>query len=779
MRTLILLLISFTFISIHSKAQNVLPITIISDSDGPVTDSLEDEIKAEVLALLSNRFTVSFNTLRANQSYSNLPSLIERAYNQETGEIIIGVGVSTCNELVHLDSFPKPTVLTLILNNDLQNVPITDEGTSGILNLTYIQTPFNIARDFQTLYQIKPFEKLAIISGNTVPTSKIDFAAYFQRLLAPTNAEFQIIPAQGGAASVLENIGEDIDAVYVLPTQGMLANSELAKLNEGLASKGLPAFSLFNSPNLALGGYGAYESDGNVARIPRRVGLDVMKIAEGTPAADLSVAMENFTSNLIINMQTARKCKVYPTWDLLAESILINVAEISAERSLTLRTSIAEALKNNLEIHVAQKETAISEKDVSVAGSNLYPTIDASSTMLILDDNSVRTSFGTRGRYNFTANLSLTQVLFSEPVLANITIQKMLLESQKQGQRQTELDIIQTVANAYLNILQSSAIVELRNQNVNVTQKNYDIAQAKEQVGYSGTNDVYRWQSELALDNVDLNNALAQLNQARFNLNSLLNLPIKEEIELKDSKIQDSILLVMDKRLFSLINNPGELEVFADFLVEEAFRNLPELKQLLAATAAQERSLKSQNRAFYLPTFALSGSYDYPIDNFSFPEDVMPLDIRPTFSIGFTAQLPIFQGNSRKFQRDQTQVGIYQLQDQMADLRNKLELQLRGNLEVAGASFSNVELSRIAADAARKNFEITQNSYQQGLLNVTSLIDAQNAFLQAQINATNAEYTFISDFIAVERSFGYYHFLALPEEQAAFFDRFIQFITQR
>ncbi|MEL6973015.1 MAG: TolC family protein, partial [Bacteroidota bacterium] len=133
----------------------------------------------------------------------------------------------------------------------------------------------------------------------------------------------------------------------------------------------------------------------------------------------------------------------------------------------------------------------------------------------------------------------------------------------------------------------------------------------------------------------------------------------------------------------------------------------------------------------------------------------------------------------RRYERQQLQVGALQLKDQIVNLRNGLELQVRSSLETAGASFSNLALSQLAVDASRKNFELAQNSYQQGVLNITSLIDAQNALLQAEINAINAEYTFIADFLAVERSIGYYHSLAVPQEQDAFLQRFVQFITNQ
>ena len=58
--------------------------------------------------------------------------------------------------------------------------------------------------------------------------------------------------------------------------------------------------------------------------------------------------------------------------------------------------------------------------------------------------------------------------------------------------------------------------MRIQNDNVGVTRENYDISKAKEAVGYSGASHLYRWQSELALKNIDLNDATAQLQQAKY-----------------------------------------------------------------------------------------------------------------------------------------------------------------------------------------------------------------------------------------------------------------------
>lgn len=763
------------FLLLTLSAQTPVKITLINDQVDEVSRQSEIKVREELQVLLQARFVPEFETFEVTSS-ADFAEIINGVYQGDT-DLIIGVGFEVGNYLANLENYPKPTIISFMLDNELQGLPAPVNGGSGVANLHYVQSPFNPQRDLQTLYEITPYQRLGIVTNSNVNQSTFDLRSYFEPLLAPLGVSFDLFTLETDAESLLAQMDERIDAVYMLPILDPQMREEVGNVLQRLAQRGLPTFCLLSNPAIDLGAYAAYQTDENFARIPRRVALQAMKILEGQNPEELDVAMDHYTENLIINMQAARTTRVYPGWDMMAEAVLVNVtlAETTG-RELTLRSAIAEGLNSNLSIKVAEKDLGISAEDVRIARSNYLPQIDASATALALDDATVATSFGARGRYNLQAGATLTQLLVSEPAMANIAIQKLLLKSQEEVLRQSQLDIVQDITEAYLNILQTTSLVRLRNENVAVTRQNYDIAQAKEQVGFSGTSDVYRFQSELAFDNVDLNTAQAQWRQARFVLNNLLNRPIKETFQLADLTVSDSILLVTDPRLFNLITNPGDLDKFADFLVQEAFQNLPELRQLDYALAAQERSLLSQERAFYLPSIALSSEVAFPLDQYSYPESVMPIDPPTTWNAAVGVQMPIFQGNSRRYQQQQTKVGVLQLKDQLANLGNNLELQVRANMETAGASFSNLQLSQVAVEASRKNFEIAQNSYQQGLLNITSLIDAQNALLQAEINAINAEYTFINDFLAVERAIGYFHFLALPQDQDAFFQRFAQYI---
>ncbi|MEM8909824.1 MAG: TolC family protein, partial [Bacteroidota bacterium] len=417
----------------------------------------------------------------------------------------------------------------------------------------------------------------------------------------------------------------------------------------------------------------------------------------------------------------------------------------------------------------------ITQKDVDLAKAELLPHLDVSTSLTGIDKVRAENSFGMQGRINWLVTGSLSQLIYSEPALANVTIQKLLNKSSEAKLLEEQLDLVVNTASAYLNILQAESFVRIQNENTIVTQENLDIAQAKEAVGYSGTTDLNRWRSELALRNIDLNDANAQLHQAKFQLNQILNRPINEVFATEDAQLEDQMLLVTDDRI-DLVNNYGELQKFADFMVTEAMKQLPELSQIDYGISVQERLQLSRERAFYLPSVALSGNLDRPLSKVSVVGPVPAADNTSQWSIGVGVQYPILQGGRRKHNLEQTQLDLLQLRHQRADLRNQLEFRIRASLETAAASFSRVDLSKTAADAAQKNFEIIQDSYSQGLVNVTALIDAQNAALQTELSAVNALYTFIIDFLVLERSMGFFYFMASPAEQDAFFERLVNFL---
>ncbi len=784
-RTLLFLMLSSSFFSLYAQGPmgNTLRIAIFSEGRSTQAAFFEDFIKEEIRALLGTRYQLVFDVEFASGDLGGLYEKIERVYREDRADIVIASGIISSTLLLRRGDYPIPTIAGIVVREDVTEiVPFTDEGTSGVSNFTYLESPFDIARDLEVMHQIYPYQKLAVIGEPLTKSPLLKLREIFKTYL-PEGVEFIIQPVQPNPGATIDSLSEDVDAAYLLPVFDSYDDSEIGELVQAINDRGLISFSLIDDPYLSLGGYGAYSSTEKVQKIPRRIALSVMKIVEGEDPKNLPVRIKTYTDNLILNAKTAGRINIYADWELIGKSTLINVGSVYTDQEISISAAIFEALDNNLDFQIQQKQTQISERNVDVARSNYLPQISGTATYSLTDRRTAENSFGSQGTNgNLTTGGSITQLLVNEPAIANIAIEKLLLESQQQAQLEQKLDIILEVAQAYLGVLQAEAFLRLQNENLAVTRKNYDIAQTKEQIGQSSTSDVYRWESQLANNNIELNNALAQLQQSRYNLNRILNRPIDQEwspIEVPDS---DSILQILDGRLFAFLENQSDLNLLADFLVLDGLRRLPELKQVDLSKAAQERSLLSQKRSFFLPTIAASGGLNYVIDRFDpvLPPEGFPQPIDdPTWNVGVNLQLPIFQGMSRRYQVDQTKVGIMQLEDQKANLQNLLEQQIRTNLSFVSASFNNVILSRQSAEAARLNFQLVQDNYSEGIVNITSLIDAQNAALQAEISAINSVYQLLIDIFTLERSSGLFLFVATPQEKNDFFNRFLEYRATR
>lgn len=760
------------------------PVAIKIVSDNSPTDNLVNtqftlQLQEEIQVLLKSRYTFDFDIVYTAHDLGKIISEFEQSFADDKTDIIIASGPMTSNVLAQWSSYAKPAIATTIINQELQSIKITPEGSSGVENFTFVQTPFDIQRDLTTLYRIFPYKKMGIVGvGETIRYSPA-FDKLFEDLLKQIGAQYTFIPIQNTVDASLSSIPDDVDALYLLPLFDGLNQENEKTFIKGIVDKKLPAAALLGEQMVEPGVLMGYEANNNFRRIPRRVALNVSKILEGEDASNLPVNIPTYNENLLINMATAAKIEKYPDWDMMGDATLLHVDEVETNNKWSLESAVAYALTNNLDIKIAEKDPQIAEKDIGLAKAEYLPQVDLSSTLLLVDEITAFSYQGVRGRWSWTASVSATQILFSEPAFANIAIQELLKESQEAVLYQTQLDAILDVTTAYLNVLQAKRGVQIQNENVNVTKRNLDIASAKLAVGYSGATDINRWESELALANIDLNNAQASLRQARYSFNQLLNRPIDEDFILDEITFSgDPLLFVNDGRMDPLITNPGDLEIFADFLVEDAFTRLPEITQLDKNIAATDRQLLSLKRRFTLPTLAVSASTDYLIDTWQIPEQVTPLDVTNTWSAGLSLQYPLFQGGKRKLNVDQTKLSLLQLADQKKNLYNQLELLIRANLETVGASYSATILSREAAAAAKKNFEIIQDSYSQGQVNVTTLIDAQITAIQTELTAVNAGYQFMVDFLTLERSTGGYYFLDTPEGKDSFFQRLTEFLIQ-
>jgi outer membrane protein TolC len=442
-----------------------------------------------------------------------------------------------------------------------------------------------------------------------------------------------------------------------------------------------------------------------------------------------------------------------------------------------LSSAVHEAIDVNLDLIARERFVAAGSQDVKEARSKLLPQIDLSGTGVIIDEDRAESSFGAQAQRTLSGSVTATQVIYSEPAWANLSIQKSLQKTREWDYEQLRLDIALAASTAYLNVLRAKTFERIQKDNLKRIRTNLGIARVRESTGIAGPAEVYRWESEMATNQKDVLQAEAQRQIAEIELNRLLHRPLEEPFITLEEDLNEQVLYTGEEYL-RLTRNLKFFEIFRKFMVEEGLNASPELASLNAAIEAQERILRSASNGLWLPTLALQGEVSHIFSkggagtssalppSFSFPE----MD-DTSWNIGLSLSFPLFKGGEKLVVRTKAQKELEYLNFQREAITEKIEQRILSSIFLTGASYVSIEQARQAAEAANKSLEIVQNAYTQGAVSILRLLDAQNAAFNAEQVAANAVYDFLLDIMETERSTGRFEFFMSEEERQAFLER--------
>lgn len=758
-------------------------IAILDDSAGPSPSRFITRITEEVQAVIGED-RVRVEVHHGQLSSQRIAEIIDRVYGDPGVRVIIAAGPLTSAQVLRRSPLTKPTVAVGVIDPRLQRIPRTDANTSGVKNLNYLIAPTDIGKDLALLYRIRPYRKVAVVASLAITTAIPAIGKFLTRSL-PAGVESHALVDGTSVDGVLAAIPADADAVYILPLVQIRDVAERRRLYTELARRGLAVVTMLGRRETENGAMASIAPTANFAKLVRRLALNVGKIVDGQPAADLPVKVDAYRDDLVLNMRAMRLAGIYPEWSLLGDATLVEVTALPDVETITLRAVVGQALEKNVGLASTRIDGQTARREVELARATLLPQIDASSTVVAIDQTRVNSSFGSQGRLTWSGKVELSQVIYSEPALANLTIQKHLRRATDRQIRDQEMELVRRAASAYITTILASNLVLLQNRNVAVSRRNLELAHARLAAGQSTRSDVARWESELALGKMDLLDAQANLRAAQHSINQIMNRPLDTPVKLSELKLDSVLADMLDGRFRGYMKNVGDIRRYARFLASEIGRESPALAGLDASIAAQKRLLKSRKRAYYAPTVALFGDLGYTFGRYGTTEVMLdpPFDqllgaqpIAPTWTVGVNVSLPLFVGGGRKTEISKAKLAVAKLHRDRENARQGLELQLRIAMERTGARLGRIALADKARTAAGESLRIVQDSYARGAVPIAQLIDAQRAKLQADILAVNAIYEFLDAYLDVERALGRYYFLSTDEERDSFFTRFQSFV---
>ena len=399
----------------------------------------------------------------------------------------------------------------------------------------------------------------------------------------------------------------------------------------------------------------------------------------------------------------------------------------------------------------------------------------------MVDANLAETSFGSQPQRSLRGSLTLTQLLYSNQALANLSIQHKLQEAREFDREIIRLDVALDGALAYLNVLRAQTFERIQLENVRLTRSNLELARVRETLGQSGPAEVLRLESQIATNRKDLIQASAQRRTTEIALNQLLNQPLEEEFITTESEVDDPELLLATFPYLPYVRNPQLFDLFRNFITREGLLDAPELQAFDAAIEAQELAHRTTRRAFWSPTLAFQAGLNSQLaaggagtTGLTLPEEfgtAFPEANDTHWNLGLNLSFPIFRGGGKRADRGVASETLARLRTERELTRTLVEQRIRTAAELAGGSYGSISQANEAADTAQRSLELVTDAYARGAVSILDLLDAQNAALVSREAAANAVYDFLIDLMNTQRAIGHFDFFRTPDGLADFLQR--------
>ena len=766
-------LISAIMVASSSAAAAPATVTVGIVTDGPSPRGILDPqtLLAEARNVLGEQLDVRFpesKQLNGGWTTTGIRAALDRQLADPEVDVVLMLGLVSSYVAAHREPLGKAVIAPIVTDPVLQGYPLHD-GRSGRHNFVYVSSFQSVADELRLFQRVVHFHHLAILIDRLPLETMPELDTRAQELGKGMGVNMALVPVATSVDDALASLPPDTDAVYVAPLT-RLRDADISDLAQKLIARRLPSFSLVGSREVEAGIMLSASGDREInTRLARRIILNLQRIVAGEDAGQIEVGFP-VQQRLAINMRTARAIGFSPRWEDLTDAQQYFAEETQNLPTLSLIAAMQAALASNPGLQASQLATSIAQEGVRSSRSVLLPQLDATAYGTQIDADRANPAF--QAERTGSAGLDLRQIIYSDRAWAGLKISEQLKIATDEQYRESMLDTLQLTADSYLNLLRARSVEAVRRANVENTRTNLETSRVREAVGLTERSDYLRWVAQINVDRQNLLAAEANRRQAETELMRILHRPASQSFATIESGLDEPMALVSNARTQAYIDTPASWAVFQEFAVADALARAPELKNLDARIVGQQRAVSSAQRAFYLPELALqaqgynafersgAGSQGGP----GFPDE-------ESWNVTLQATLPLFTGGARRADYSSARYQERQLEAQRLATADAVEARTRVALHRTASSYPSINLSRQADAAAHENYAMVRDAYAKGVVSVTDLVDAQNASLQAELDAAEAKYTFLIDFVNVLRATGSFDMLLDPTSSNAWYER--------
>jgi outer membrane protein len=316
----------------------------------------------------------------------------------------------------------------------------------------------------------------------------------------------------------------------------------------------------------------------------------------------------------------------------------------------------------------------------------------------------------------FSAGVTFNGQIFDLSLFRRYQASKSTANASKLDSQSTREQVILLVVSQYIGTLRASADVQASRSRVELAQALYDQAADLQKEGVGTGIDTLRANVELQNEKQRLIEAEAQRETSIFGLSRILNLAPRQPVELADS--------------LSFFETPQpEMEAS----IEEGLAARPEWKALEQQIKSAEYQKKASSES-RLPSAHYSGNWTQL--------GVSPGTVIPTYSYAGSVTMPLFTGGRIHAEMAHASLEIQRIQQQQADLRNSIALDVKTSLINLGSARNEVQVANLGVQLSKEEVDQARDRFRAGVANNIEVIQAQDSLARANDNQIAALYRF-------------------------------------
>ena len=389
-------------------------------------------------------------------------------------------------------------------------------------------------------------------------------------------------------------------------------------------------------------------------------------------------------------------------------------------RNLSLEEAINLSLANNKPLRAAQARVEQAAANTTISKQNQLPDFKISGSYLRVTQPNITMAKSGNSGGTPSQPIEVSQVAYgsanlSLPVYSGLKIQYGI-RSAEYLEKAAILDVVQDRDAVILNTVDAFSNLYKARANLSVVRENLAESKSRdadfanlEKNGLLARNDKLKALLQTANIELTLADVENNLKVAMVNMNIMLGLP-------------EQTILVPDS---SSLVTPGPVSSLQEY-EQLALQNRKDVQAIAYRKKASQVGIQSAKSDYY-PSLALTSGYiAVDVPNF------ITITNAFTFGVGLSYNVSsLWKTNAYV---TQAKAKLAEVQANEEELYDEVRREVNQAYEALMTANKKIEVTQVSIEQGQENYKIVKNKYDNSLLTVTDLLDANALMLQSQIS---------------------------------------------